>query len=332
MHEARAAEEKLRDFIMETKSYSRAIAAQLSAEPAPVGPADMERLATALLASVHTYIHRLADGTFEIAFNEPFLSDHPELTRDRPRRRVVAFRPDVQPDSEHVEYLALGHPVIDQLLSDVTATGYPGSAAAFEIEEQPGLAPAKGWLIVHEVGVPGLKEVRELVTVFVHDDGPADPLLGRALVTRAASFPNDRSLAPADMPAAEAEAALMIAEAAAYARLDELEAEARAESVRQLDREQAKLNAYFDYRDQAARDRLASSRQVLAQLEASEDPERRRIIPVWRANVARDEQLISELAADRLARLAELDQRAAGSGDLGLAAIARVEIYGKEPW
>jgi hypothetical protein len=53
---------------------------------------------------------------------------------------------------------------------------------------------------------------------------------------------------------------------------------------------------------------------------------------VWRANVARDERLISELAADRLARLAELDQRAAGSGDLRLAAIARVEIYGKEPW
>ena len=332
IREARAAEEKLRDFIMETKSYSRAIAAQLSAQPAQVSPADMERLATALLASVNTYIHRVGDGTFEITFHEPFLSDHPELTRDRPRRRVVAFRPDVQPDSEHVEYLALGHPVIDQLVSDVTAPGYAGSAAAFEIEEQPGMDPAKGWLIVHEVGVPGLKEIRELAPVFVHEDGRADPALGQALVARAASFPNDRSLTPADVPAAEAGAALMIAEPVGYARLDEMEAAARAESERQLGREQAKLTAYFDYRDQAARDRLASSRQVLVQLEASEDPERRRIIPVWRANVARDERLIRELAADRLARLAELDQRAGGSGDLRLVAIARVEIYGKESW
>lgn len=53
---------------------------------------------------------------------------------------------------------------------------------------------------------------------------------------------------------------------------------------------------------------------------------------MWRANVARDERLISELAADRGARLAELGLRAAGSGDLRLAAVARVEIYGKESW
>ena len=332
IQEARAAEEKLRDFIMETKSYSRAIAAQLSAEPAPVSQADMERFVTALLASVSTYIHRLGDGTFEITFHEPFLGDHPELTRDRPRRRVVAFRPDVRPDTEHVEYLAFGHPVVDQLVSDVTAPGYAGSAAAFEIEAPPGLAPATGWLAIHEIGVPGLKEMRELVPVFVHDDGRADLALGNALVTRAASFPNDRSLAPADVPAAEAGTALMIAEAASYARLDEMEAAARSESEQQLDREKAKLSAWFDYRDQASQDRLTSSRQVLAQLEASGDTERRRIIPVWRANVARDERLISELAAERQARLADLDQRAAGSGDLRLVAIARLEIYGKEPW
>lgn len=168
--------------------------------------------------------------------------------------------------------------------------------------------------------------------MFVHDDGRADLALGKALVTRAASFPNDRSLAPADVPAAQAGAALMIAEAASYARLDEMEAAARSESEQQLDREKAKLSAWFDYRDQASQDRLASSRQVLAQLEASGDTERRRIIPVWRANVARDERLISGLAAERQARLADLDQRAAGSGDLRLVAIARLEIYGKEPW
>jgi hypothetical protein len=330
IRDARTADEQLRDFIMETKSYSRAIAAQLSAQGVPVTPADMERLAIELLASVKTYIHRLGDGTFEIAFHEPFLSDHQELTRDRPRRQVVTFRPDVQPDSEHVEYLGLGHPVIDQLVSDVTAPGYAGTAAAFEIEAQPGLAPAEGWLIVHEVGIPGLKEVRELSPVFVHDDGRVDTTLGQTLVARAAAFPNDRSLSPVDVPADDAGPALMIAEAAGYARLDELEAVARSECERQLAREQAKLTAYFEYREQVARDRLASSRKVLAQLEASEDPERRRIIPVWRANVARDERLVDELAGERQVRLTELNQRVAGNGDLQLAAIARVEIYAEE--
>ena len=228
LREARAAEEKLRDFIMETKSYSREIATQVAGDSALISPADMERLVTALLADVHTYVHRLADDTFEITFHEPFLSDHPELTKDRPRQRIVVFRPDVQRDSEHVEYLALGHPVVDQLVSDVTAPGYAGSAAAFEVEQAPELHSASGWLIVHEIGVPGLKEIRELTSAFVHDDGRLDPALGQALMARAAGFPNDRSLAAADVPTAELGAALMIAEAASYTLLDELEARAHA--------------------------------------------------------------------------------------------------------
>jgi SNF2 family DNA or RNA helicase len=278
LREARAAEEKLRDFIMETKSYSREIAAQVAGESALISPADMERLVQALLADAHTYMHKLADDTFEITFHEPFLSDHPELTKDRLRRRIVVFRPDVQRDSEHVEYLALGHPVVDQLVGDVTAPGYAGSAAAFESEQTPELPPASGWLIVHEIGVPGLKEIRELTPVFVHDDGRLDPVLGQALMARAAGFPNDRALAPADVPGTELGAALMIAEAASYARLDELEARAHAESASRLSRERAKLASYFDYRQQAAGDRLKSFRNVLAQLEAS-DPNQRL---VWR--------------------------------------------------
>ena len=76
----------------------------------------MELFVSRLLADVHTYLHRHEDGTFEITFHEPFVSDHPRAHQGRRRRRTVAFRPDVQPDSEHVEYFALGHPVVDDLI------------------------------------------------------------------------------------------------------------------------------------------------------------------------------------------------------------------------
>ena len=65
LQEARAAEEKLRDFIMETKSYSREIASQLAKGSTLISPADMELFVARLLADVNTYIHRLKDGTFE---------------------------------------------------------------------------------------------------------------------------------------------------------------------------------------------------------------------------------------------------------------------------
>jgi hypothetical protein len=174
--------------------------------------------------------------------------------------------------------------------------------------------------------------VRELASFFVHDAGQVDAALGRRLLERAAPFPNDHALSPADVPSDDLESVLAAAESAGFSRLEQLETQAREDSHRQLERERAKLSAYFDYRDQAARDRLASSRRVLAGLEAADQAERRRIIPVWRANVARDERFVEELAAERIARLAQLEQRAASGGDLRLVAVARVEIVGSEAY
>jgi len=330
LREARAAEEKLRDFIMETKSYSREIATQLAQSASPISPADQETFVARLLADVNTYLSRQDDGTYAITFHEPFVSDYPQHCKDHMRRRTVALRPDVKPDSEHVEYFALGNPVVDDLIARVTSSSYPGAAAAFEVAASSEM-PAMGWQIVYELGVPALKELRELVPVFVHDTGEVDTQLGVRLLERAASFPNDHALSPADVPGDSLDTALSVAETAAFARLHELETRAHEESERQIDRERVKLSAYFDYRDQAAKDRLESSRRVLAGLEVADNPETRRIIPVWRANVARDERLIEELAAERVERLQQLERRVSSTGDLRLVAVARIEIVEGEP-
>ncbi|MGH4013317.1 MAG: DEAD/DEAH box helicase [Pseudonocardiaceae bacterium] len=329
LQQARAAEEKLRDFIMETKSYSREIASQVTGVASSITPAGQELFVTRLLADVNTYLSRQEDGTFSIMFHEPFVSDYPQHCKDHLRRRTVAMRPDVKPDSEHIEYLGPGHPVVDDLIARATSPSYPGSAAAFEIEsaDEPSTA---GWLAVYELGVPALHEVCELVPFFVHDSGEIDPELGRRLLDRAASLPNDRALPPSDLPSDEFEPALAAAETAGLERLRLLEMQAREDSDRQVERERAKLSAYFDYRIRAAQDRLASSRRVLVGLEATDDTERRRIIPVWRANVARDERLVEDLATARTAGLAQLAHRAASGGEQRLVAAARVEIVGSE--
>jgi len=181
-------------------------------------------------------------------------------------------------------------------------------------------------LVVTEIGVPAVKEVRELFSVFVHDDGRVDPELGAHLVARSAKFPKDEALSPGDIPIDTLDVALDAADRLVYQRLSTLEEHAHEDSRRRIDRERDKLTRYFDYRQQAAVDRLAMSQATLAMLEASSDQERRKIIPVWRANVARDERLISELADDRQRRLDQLDLQATGSGDSRLVALARVEI------
>lgn len=323
---ARTAEEKLRDFIMDTRSYSREIAMQLAHDASPISPADLETFVARLLADVKTWLHHNADGTYDIVFHEPFVSDYPQHTKEHLNRRTVALRPDVKPDAEQVEFFGLGHPVVDDLIARVTSTSYRGSAAAFEVEDALTPFPISGWLVVYEIGVPTLKEQRELAPLFVADNGSVDAELGNVLMLRAAAFPNDHALDPADVPTDKLDGALSAAETFSYARLRDLEERAHEESQRQLKRERAKLQTYFDYRDQAARDRLESSRHVLAGLEAADSADTRRIIPVWRANVARDERLIEGLQDERIRRLSQLEQRAVGSGDLRLVAVARVEL------
>jgi len=328
---ARAAEEKLRDFIMETKSYAKDIVATITGQVSPIAPADQERFIRHLLRDVNTFLREQEDGTYEIMFHEPFLSDFPAHAKDQRRRRTVAMRPDIQPDSEHVEYLAFGHAVIDDLMARATSPSFAGSAAAFEIEGAPSDLDRTGWLLVYELGVSGLREQRRLLPIWV-DDGSNEPDLdfGRTLLERAGDFPNDRALTPADVPGALVDDALSASEHVAYAELDALEATVRDDSARRYEREMDKILAYFDYREQAAQDRLDSSRRVVASLESSDDPEQRRILPVWRANVARDERLVQDLVNERAEQLAQLMHRSVAAGDLSVVAIARVQAFAGE--
>lgn len=324
--EARTAEERLRDFIMETRSYSGEIARLVANGVSPVSPEDMERFSTRLVSDVNTHLASRGDGSYELTFHEPFLSDYPTHTKDRARKRLATFRPDVCRDSEQVEYFTFGHPIVDDLVGRVTSPSYEGCATAFELEASGDLSPTAGWLVVTEVGVPAVKEVRELFPVFVHDGGRVDPELGAQLVIRCATFPKDEALSPGDIPTDTLDTALDEADALVYQRLESLEQQAREDSSRRVGRERDKLTRYFDYRQQAATDRLAMSQATLDRLETSSDPERRKIIPVWRANVARDERLIFELGDDRQRRLDQLELKATGSGDTRLIALARVEI------
>jgi ATP-dependent helicase HepA len=330
LRDARNAEQKLRDFIMETRSYSREIATALTDNAALIPPSELERFTTLLLADVNTYLANQHDGTYKITFHEPFLSDFPAHTKDGLRRRTVAFRRDVLADDEHVEFMGLGHPVIDDLLARVTSPQYPGSASAIEVDASGDLRTTAGWLIVHELGVPALKEVRRLHACVVTDEGEVDTGLGEALLARALSIPNDHAPADADVDEQGLDKAVSAAEQEGFGTLSQMEHEAQLDSEDRLARERDKLKAYFDYRDKAAADRLESSQHTLASLEAATDTERRRIIPVWSANVARDQRLIEQLREERTAQLRQLEGKRHCAGDLSLVGVARIEIIGSE--
>ena len=63
---AREAERQLRDFIMDTKSFSREIAERITGRLSPVTADDQERFITALLADVRTHISQEQPGEWQL--------------------------------------------------------------------------------------------------------------------------------------------------------------------------------------------------------------------------------------------------------------------------
>jgi SNF2 family DNA or RNA helicase len=327
---ARAAEVKLRDFIMETKSFSRQIAERIAGQHSPIAPDDQERFVTQLLADVNTWIGPIVNGEREIVFHEPFISDYREFSRDGVKRRIV-FRADEVRDVEHVEYFAFGHPIVDTLLQRVLDEAYEGNSGTQQMLADDGLSPVAGWLCSYVVSVPGLKSVEELHPVFVTDDLQVDEDLGWKLVHRAAQFHrgSERAIPEQELSVDTLEPALERAEATITLIASELLARVVEDSRKRADRERKRLNSYFDYRERAARDRMKATRATVERLVASASEDDSRVVPLWRSNLERDERLVDELARERHARVAEIDQRLSPSPDWFLASLARVEILAR---
>jgi ATP-dependent helicase HepA len=321
VEDARKAEERLRDFIMDTKSYSREIAERISGETSPITAADQERFVRSLLHSVRTFIEDRPTGESMIVFHEPFISDYPDLSRER--MRLVTFRPDRKRDSEQVEYLAFGHPIVDALVDRVLESGGEGSATGRMLLEGEDLPPVSGWLFNFVVGVPGFRAMQRFLPIFIADSGVEMPAVAEALLRRSLWLQRER---PADIPETGLQEAAERADGAALRRMTELQEEAQVGWRTQSDRERDKLEAYFQYRERSAQDKLAATHATLDKLEKSDDPETRRIIPVWRANLERDRGYLDELTVERERRLAELDRLAEPMGDYELLNVARIEV------
>jgi ATP-dependent helicase HepA len=324
---ARVAEEELRDFIMDTKSFSREIAEKIAGRQSPVTAEDQERFITALLADVRTHIGKPTQGEWQLTFNDPFTSNYPEFFVDGRKRRAV-FRAAEQKDTELVEYFAFGHPIVEAIVERVLDGRYPGVNGTRRIEAGDELGPVYGWLFSYVLTVPGVQPLSQLLPVFVSDDHTVSVETGEALIRRATRLPRQGE-APIpvneipfdDLDEIQATAQRFVNEAAAaLERNSQQEAEAR------VKQERAKLEAYFDYRQQAATDRLAATAGTLQRLEASTDEGERKIIPVWQANLERDERLVQELADERARQLAEVEKLLHPVVDWELVSAGRIEV------
>jgi superfamily II DNA or RNA helicase len=309
--QARQAEKRLGDLIMDTRSYRKEEVQALLQRQRAVSSHHLKSFVLGAMAKLRVVIDRDPEnaGVFLLRLGSKFEHIFPEEVRID-RDRAVTFDLSVALEREEVEFLAFGHPFVDGLVKHVRDTDFGGITSYRQILTEE-TAPARGWFFVYVIELQGMTTARELLPVFVAEDGSADPelaqwLLDRSMSNRREEFGPEPELPPRDDAF---DTAVAVADGEAMGRLLDRQTEIEATNGRLLAEERSKRERLYDYRARAAEDKLAANRRILQRIKASPEDADRRILPVWEKNVEGAQRMIESIAEERAKRLGELAGR-----------------------
>ncbi|MXY79047.1 MAG: hypothetical protein F4Y94_05015 [Chloroflexi bacterium] len=140
----------------------------------------------------------------------------------------------------------------------------------------------------------------------------------------AAEAPRDSTRPGID--GADLDLAYRAAEQAVLGRRDDLQRNYSERAEADYETARGRLERLYDYRENAAQERLDADRTVLARIEASTDADDQRVIPIWQFNVRRAEEQIEQVSDDRRRELDELLQSRNPSIEYDLLNVARILV------
>ena len=321
---AQEAEGQLGDFIMDTKSFRREIAEQIAGHPSPITNDALDRFIGQLLSDKRTRIGRRGN-IYELAFRGEFVETHKDLFPAGLKQKAV-FRPDQRPDAEDVEFMTFGHPIVDAIVESVLSESYGGITGTRRFPASDDLSPTSGWLFNYQLKVPGPQPIEHFVPVFISDAGEVDEETGRNLVRRACRFEDvEQEIEPADIPDNLGQIS-QLADQFVNSKQETLQQQAESQTTERIDREVARLEKWFDYRETSARGKVEATHSIVNRFQRSHEAAHRRILPAWEDRLRRDEELLNNLPKDRQRRIAELEKYRYPQVAWALKSLGRIEV------
>ena len=326
--EARAAERRLADLIMDTRSFRQDEVQRLLDQRGLLSNDELKSFVLGSLNELGVSIepHPAIEQVFELRLRGRFADEFPGIVRDGDRR-IATLDPATALDHEDVEFFAFGHEVVDALVEHVRRREYPGRASHRRVRTND-VSPRSGWLFVYALEFEGVARSKEAFPVFLDLEGKPDEelaawLLDRTMRIKREEWADSPSLAPRDDTF---EGALGFAEVAATQRLLGRQTELAEANRERLEHERRKLDRFYTYKERAAAEKLAAIRRVYERLLISDDADDQKILPVWATNLDNAERLIASLADERDRRIAELAGREQVGVQHELLAVSYVEI------
>jgi hypothetical protein len=161
--EARQAEKRLGDLIMDTRSYRKDEVEALLQRQRAVSAHHVKSFVLGAMSKLGVVIDRDPehDGIFLLRLGAKFEHYFPEEVRID-RDRVVTFDLSVALEREEVEFLAFGHPLVDGLVEHVRAADFGGITSYRQVLSEE-TALARGWFFVYVIELQGMTTSRELL-------------------------------------------------------------------------------------------------------------------------------------------------------------------------
>ena len=321
---SREAGDMLGDFIMDTKSYRREIVETITGRESPVDNENFEKFIGRLLSDVNTRVEKSGD-VYDLTFRGDFFADNRRNLFLSGDRMKAVMRPDKRADAEGVEFMVFGNKVVETVMERVLSDDYEGNTGTRRIVADDRIRPDNGWLFQYRFTISGVNEEERLEDVFVSDANGIVEDMGRLLVERACRLDYEESvdagLIPDNLDIAERLATDFIND-----RQQELQRDAAVRASERVDGEVSRLNAFYDYKERAAQDKVEAARATLNRIQESGDPSQRRILPVWEATLRTDEAAAEGLSMDRSRRIAAAEANRSPQVSFALKSLGRIEI------
>ncbi len=298
------------------------------------GPVDtdaLKRFTLGALAELGAVIIRdeRISGSFELRLKGKFENDFPQFSRDGLVRHVT-FDPSVARDHEDLEFLAVGHEIVDALIGYVRAKEHGGRTSVRRIKTNE-QSPAQGWFFTFILEFDAVRSLKEVFAVFVTADGVVDSGLADWLLDRSLKVKREDWDEPALPPREVAfEDAVQVARDLALTRLISRQAELEISNCERVAQERDKLERFYAYKGTAAEEKVAAVRATLERLSGSTDADVQRILPVWRKNLQNAERDRDAVAGQRERRLAQLTGKETVTAQTETLTASWVEITSDE--
>jgi len=332
VHQARRAESRLADLIMDTKSFRQDEVQRLLQQRGTMSHEVMRSFILGLLNELGVKIEPSGqiEGVYSLRLNDRFFSEFPQFEKEGVQH-LVTFDPSVARDYETVDFLAFGHELVDRLVHHVRSDSYPGIASYREVSTSD-WQPTQGWYFVYVLEYYGVRDYKEVFPVFVSLEGTEDDELARWLLERSSRIKReDRD--SQDLPLRDScfEKAAERADERAKQRLLEKKRTLSVENEERVAKERAKLEGLYDYRQRALNDKLQWVNSVLNRVLEDPDPSVRRIIPAWQKNLENVKKLTEMTEEQKRARLDDLKGREQMSAQHEMISASFVQITPASP-